>query len=75
MSVGANIRRLRLARGLTQEALAAAAGISGPMLTQIERETKNPSLQVARALACRLGCRTDDFFDEPPTVPAEAVAE
>ena len=65
MSVGENIRRIRQERGISQEKLARDAGISGPMLCQIERGTKNPSLQVAREIARQLGCRTEDFFDGP----------
>ena len=46
MSVGANIRRIREEKGLTQAYVAEQAGITQAMLCQIERETKNPSLQV-----------------------------
>lgn len=63
MSVGANIRRIRQEREMTQGQLAESAGITQAMLCQIERETKNPSLQVARELARCLSCRTEDFFD------------
>lgn len=68
MSVGENIRRLREERGYPQCDLANAAGISQAMLCQIERGTKNPSLQVAWELARVLGCTTEDFA--PPSGPA-----
>lgn len=40
-------------------------GISEFTEGEIERGTKNPSLQVAREIARQLGCRTEDFFDGP----------
>ena len=63
MSVGANIRRIRESQDMTQAFLAERAGISQPMLCQIERETKNPSLQVGREIANILHCKMEDLFD------------
>ena len=63
MSVGANIRRIREERGLTQAYLAEKAGISQAMLCQIERETKNPSLQVSVEIAALLDCDVKDLCD------------
>lgn len=51
MSVGDNIRRARLERGMTQAYLAEKAGITQAMLCQIERGMKNPSLQVGKEIA------------------------
>ncbi len=64
MSVGENILRLREKQGITQVRLAEDAGISQAMLCQIERGTKNPSLQVGRELARLLGCEMEDLFAE-----------
>lgn len=64
MSVGANIRALREAAGLSQAYLAAQAGISQAMLCQIERETKNPSLQVSKEISAVLCCKLDDLLDD-----------
>lgn len=44
--VGANVRRLRQSRGLTQEQLAHDAGIDLTYLGGIERGRRNPSLAV-----------------------------
>jgi len=63
LSVGANIRRIREERGLTQAYLAEKAGISQAMLCQIERETKNPSLQVSVEIAALLDCDVKDLCD------------
>ncbi|HIW74757.1 MAG TPA: helix-turn-helix domain-containing protein [Firmicutes bacterium] len=65
MSVGENIRKRREAAGLSQAYVAAQAGISQAMLCQIERETKNPSLQVSREISAVLCCKLDDLLDSP----------
>lgn len=62
MSVGENIRRIREQKNITQAWLAEHAGIAQPTLCQIERGTKNPSLQVSAEIARLLGCRLDDLL-------------
>lgn len=64
MSVGTNIRRLREAKDVTQAWLAERAGISQAMLCQIERGTKNPSLQVSSEIANALGCAIEDLLND-----------
>lgn len=64
MSVGANIRARREAAGLSQAYVAAQAGISQAMLCQIERETKNPSLQISKEISDVLCCKLDDLLDD-----------
>lgn len=49
-------------RGLTQRALAKAAGISPSMLNEVEKGKRAPSLPTARALAEVLGVGLDDLF-------------
>ena len=54
--IGRTIRRLREARGLTQDALAANARISQTYLSFLEKGVRrNPSVGVARRLAKALG--------------------
>lgn len=43
--VGANIRRLRKAKGLTQEQLAHEAGMAMRYVAGVERAEENPSLR------------------------------
>lgn len=62
MSIGENIRRIRESRQITQVWLAEKVGISQAMLCQIERGTKNPSLQVGRDIANILNCKIDDLL-------------
>ncbi|MCI8610472.1 MAG: helix-turn-helix transcriptional regulator [Clostridiales bacterium] len=64
MSVGGNIRRIREEKGLTQTYVADQAGISQAMLCQIERGTKNPSLQVGKEIADILGCDLESLLAE-----------
>lgn len=51
MSVGENIRKIREEKGLTQAYVSEHAGISQAMLCQIERGTKNPSLQIGKQIS------------------------
>lgn len=63
MSVGNNIKRLREEHGLSQADLAMRANISQSMLSQIEKGTKNPSLQVGKEIADILGCSVDRLLE------------
>ena len=64
MNVGGNIRRLREQLGLKQVDVANRAGITQAMLCQIERGTRNPSLQVGKAIADTLGCTVEQLLEE-----------
>ncbi|MRI57718.1 XRE family transcriptional regulator [Methylobacterium sp. DB1607] len=46
-----NLRRLRSARGLSQESLAIDAGVAAPYLSGIERGARNPTVDVLDRLA------------------------
>lgn len=52
--LGARIRELRLARGLTQERLAEASDISAPYVAQLETGTAMPSVPVLLRIAAAL---------------------
>lgn len=62
MSIGTNIRRIREEKGISQVSLAEQAGISQAMLCQIERGTKNPSLQIGVELARLLDCQVETLL-------------
>jgi len=53
--IGVNVRRLRKARGLSQEALAAECDIDMRYLGGIERGQENPSVAVIARIAKSLG--------------------
>lgn len=56
MSVGHNIKRRREELKMSQAEVAEKVGITQAMLCWIERETKNPSLQVGVEIAKVLNC-------------------
>jgi len=62
--VGANVRRLRRDRGLTQEQLALDAAIDLTYLGGIERGRRNPSVKVLGRLADVLRVHPRDLLDE-----------
>jgi transcriptional regulator with XRE-family HTH domain len=53
--VGANVRRLRKAKGLTQEQLAHEAGVAMRYVAGVERAEENPSLKFLVKIAEALG--------------------
>ena len=66
MSVGANIRRMREEKELTQAYVAEQVGISQAMLCQIERGTKNPSLQVGKEISKVLKVPIEALLEDSP---------
>ena len=62
--VGRNIRRLRQARGLTQEELAFEAEIDLTYLGGIERGRRNPSLLVMVRIASALSARPAELLSQ-----------
>lgn len=49
--LGANVRMLRTAKGLSQEELALDAGMKRSYLSDLERGTRNPSVRALGRLA------------------------
>jgi transcriptional regulator with XRE-family HTH domain len=68
-TVAANLRRLRNAKGITQEELAERAGINRNYVGMIERETNSPTIKVLEKLARALGADPQAFFVEPGRTP------
>lgn len=62
--VGANVRRFRKAKGLSQEALAHEAGMAMRYLAGIERGEENPSLAFMVKLADALGVQPARLFED-----------
>ena len=57
-----NVRRLRLARGVSQEKFAALAGIDRTYASKIERGVGNPSLGILCSICRALECEIVDLF-------------
>jgi transcriptional regulator with XRE-family HTH domain len=81
-ALGARVRRLRRARGLTLARLAALAGLSHPFLSKLERGLASPSMaslaQIARALGTSqlellAGADPDDDTDPAPVRPPTEI--
>lgn len=60
--IGQRIRKIRKAKGLSQEQLAAKVDISLPHMSHIETGNTKLSLPVLADLACALDVRTDDLL-------------
>ena len=70
-----NLRRLRVARDLSQEALAVDAGIDRTYVSRLERGLENPTLAVLEGLAIALSANITEFFAvlEPGTPRPRAL--
>ena len=64
--VGTNLCKLRLKKGLTQESVAKAAGISARRLRDIENAELGPNTTIGtlEALAKALGVKTVELFKQ-----------
>ncbi len=60
-----HLRRLRVARGISQEALAVDAGVDRTYVSGIERGSFNPTVEVLERLATALGCDVAELFVIP----------
>ena len=63
--VARNIRRLRVARELSQEVLAVDAGIDRTYVSRLERGLENPTVAVLEKLARALSSNIEEFFRVP----------
>jgi Predicted transcriptional regulators len=70
--LGLAIKYLRLKQSLTQEELAHRATLHRTYLTDIERGTRNPSIEVIEKLADGLGISLADLFRLADTVTASS---
>lgn len=63
--IGVRLRGFRAARGLTILELAAKAGVSAGIISQIERGNSNPSMKTLQRLRAALGVNLWEFLDRP----------
>jgi transcriptional regulator with XRE-family HTH domain len=63
--VARNLRRLRVRRGLSQEALAVDAEIDRTYVSRLERGLENPTVKVLEQLATALDAEIVEFFVIP----------
>lgn len=72
--VARNLRRLRVSRRLSQEALAVDAAIDRTYVSRLEHYLENPTVGVLERIAEALKCEIVEFFvvpqiDEPAPQP------
>ncbi|MDB5558146.1 MAG: transcriptional regulator, family [Enterovirga sp.] len=60
-----NLRRLRVARELSQDALALEAGVDRTYVGRLERRLENPTIAVLERLASALEVPLVELFIEP----------
>ena len=65
--VARNIRRLRVANGLSQEVLAVDAEIDRTYVSRLERGLENPTVVVLERLAKALSVNIEELFRVPRT--------
>jgi transcriptional regulator with XRE-family HTH domain len=63
--IGARVRDLRAARGLSLEVLAERSGVSRSMISVIERGESSPTAALLEKLASGLGVSLASLFDSP----------
>ena len=63
MRLGANVRRLREAKGWSQEEFADRAGIHRTYVSDIERGRRNPTVTLVEKLAVPLAVRAGQLLD------------
>ncbi len=59
--LGANVRKFRKLRGMSQEALALDAEMKRSYLSDLERGTRNPSVRAVERLANALSVKPEDL--------------
>lgn len=64
MSYGENIRNLREAQGLTQEALGNMIGVTKQRICQLERDERPLSVPMAKEIARMLGVKLSKITGE-----------
>lgn len=67
VQIGSRLRAARLARGLTLEAVGAAAGISQGFVSRLERDQVSPSVATLVSICDAVGMKVGDLFEPPPS--------
>jgi transcriptional regulator with XRE-family HTH domain len=68
ITVARNLRRLRVERAVSQEALAVDAAVDRTYVSRLERAIENPTILVLERLAKALGADVAEFFDQTQVV-------
>jgi transcriptional regulator with XRE-family HTH domain len=69
---GRELRKVRLKRGLSQQALAERCGSNIPYISELERGLKAPTLTMILRLASALECKVRDLMRVFDTAPPDS---
>lgn len=72
-AIGAKVRSIREARGVSQEGFARNVGMDRSYMGKIERGTQNISVVTAAKIAAALGVSLAELFDGAPTITDTAA--
>lgn len=75
LEIGARIAAFRRAKGMTQEQVAEALGISAPAVSKWETDTSYPDITLLCPLARVLGTNVDTLLEFEEELPDEAAME
>ncbi len=64
MTIGANLKRLRLSKNMSQADLAKAVSVTQPMIAQIERGTKSLTMELGREISEVLEVPIDALLED-----------
>ncbi len=64
LSIGANLKRLRTDKGMSQVELAGAVNVTQSMIAQIERGTKALTMELGREISETLGVSINELLEE-----------
>lgn len=73
-----NLKQIRTRQGMSQQDLAALAGVTRQTISGVESDLYAPSAMVALKIARALGCRVEDLFwldDDMPDVTARPAGD
>lgn len=73
MKIAGEVRKIRIAKGMTQAGLAKRMGVSQQVVSRIEKGYENSSLSTLGKIAEHLGC--DIEFNLKHYIPLESLAE
>ncbi|PKR89084.1 transcriptional regulator [Pleomorphomonas diazotrophica] len=62
-----NMRRLRVAKDISQERLANEAGVDRTYVSRLERKMENPSIGILDKIASALDAHVSELLREPDT--------
>lgn len=62
MNIGENIKRMREAKNMSQKDLADLVEVGQPMVAQIERGSRIPTMALGASIAQVFGCSMDELW-------------